>query len=245
MQTIKPLTRKNRAALVAFMDRADHPEGTLSYGELEGFLFTVAAGPRLVPPSEWLPRIFAEHEPPFRSSRAAEAIMGSILALFNASALGASEGNARLPADCAFREDLMANLEPDAPVAQWCRGFRLGHLWQGDDWNELLPGELQDDLARILMTLAFFSSRSVAEAFFEVAAREGVSFEALAEKFRAAFPDALAHYALMGNVLFKAEMGLTPERGRPSVATPHPGRNDPCPCGSGRKHKKCCGRQVH
>lgn len=20
-----------------------------------------------------------------------------------------------------------------------------------------------------------------------------------------------------------------------------PGRNDPCPCGSGRKHKKCCG----
>lgn len=21
-----------------------------------------------------------------------------------------------------------------------------------------------------------------------------------------------------------------------------PGRNDPCPCGSGRKYKKCCGR---
>ncbi|HEY3998293.1 MAG TPA: SEC-C metal-binding domain-containing protein [Candidatus Xenobia bacterium] len=20
------------------------------------------------------------------------------------------------------------------------------------------------------------------------------------------------------------------------------GRNDPCPCGSGRKHKKCCGQ---
>jgi len=24
-------------------------------------------------------------------------------------------------------------------------------------------------------------------------------------------------------------------------ATPKVGRNDPCPCGSGRKHKKCCG----
>ncbi|MGJ5819572.1 SEC-C metal-binding domain-containing protein [Paludibaculum fermentans] len=22
---------------------------------------------------------------------------------------------------------------------------------------------------------------------------------------------------------------------------PKVGRNDPCPCGSGRKHKKCCG----
>ena len=24
---------------------------------------------------------------------------------------------------------------------------------------------------------------------------------------------------------------------------PHPGRNDPCPCGSGRKTKRCCGQQ--
>ena len=23
-------------------------------------------------------------------------------------------------------------------------------------------------------------------------------------------------------------------------ATPKIGRNDPCPCGSGKKHKKCC-----
>jgi hypothetical protein len=22
------------------------------------------------------------------------------------------------------------------------------------------------------------------------------------------------------------------------------GRNDPCPCGSGKKHKKCCGRSA-
>ncbi len=28
----------------------------------------------------------------------------------------------------------------------------------------------------------------------------------------------------------------------PYVAPPKPGRNDPCPCGSGKKFKKCCGR---
>ena len=28
----------------------------------------------------------------------------------------------------------------------------------------------------------------------------------------------------------------------PAAAAPPPGRNDPCPCGSGRKYKKCCGR---
>ena len=26
------------------------------------------------------------------------------------------------------------------------------------------------------------------------------------------------------------------------VAQKKPGRNDPCPCGSGKKYKKCCGR---
>ena len=28
----------------------------------------------------------------------------------------------------------------------------------------------------------------------------------------------------------------------PATATKTPGRNEPCPCGSGRKYKKCCGR---
>ncbi|GAF75123.1 unnamed protein product, partial [marine sediment metagenome] len=28
-------------------------------------------------------------------------------------------------------------------------------------------------------------------------------------------------------------------RGQPKV-----GRNDPCPCGSGKKFKKCCGRNL-
>jgi|BioPla2DNA2_1021312.scaffolds.fasta_scaffold13640_2 hypothetical protein len=38
---------------------------------------------------------------------------------------------------------------------------------------------------------------------------------------------------------FDAEL---PERGQPKTRTePKIGRNDPCPCGSGKKHKKCCG----
>ncbi len=31
------------------------------------------------------------------------------------------------------------------------------------------------------------------------------------------------------------------EAQKPYVAKPHPGRNDPCSCGSGKKYKKCCG----
>jgi uncharacterized protein YecA (UPF0149 family) len=27
----------------------------------------------------------------------------------------------------------------------------------------------------------------------------------------------------------------------PYIAPPKTGRNEPCPCGSGKKYKKCCG----
>ena len=30
----------------------------------------------------------------------------------------------------------------------------------------------------------------------------------------------------------------------PARAAPTTGRNDPCPCGSGRKYKKCCGMNA-
>ncbi|GHS94410.1 hypothetical protein AGMMS50239_18080 [Bacteroidia bacterium] len=33
---------------------------------------------------------------------------------------------------------------------------------------------------------------------------------------------------------------ITSEAG-PFIAEPKSGRNDPCPCGSGKKYKKCCG----
>ena len=29
---------------------------------------------------------------------------------------------------------------------------------------------------------------------------------------------------------------------QPKKAKKEPGRNDPCPCGSGKKYKNCCGR---
>jgi preprotein translocase subunit SecA len=35
---------------------------------------------------------------------------------------------------------------------------------------------------------------------------------------------------------------LPPERPLPVKSEPKVGRNDPCPCGSGKKYKKCCGR---
>ena len=36
--------------------------------------------------------------------------------------------------------------------------------------------------------------------------------------------------------------GATTEKKKPRTVDKKPGPNDPCPCGSGKKYKKCCGR---
>lgn len=35
---------------------------------------------------------------------------------------------------------------------------------------------------------------------------------------------------------------MSQPKGTPTVNEPKIGRNDPCPCGSGKKYKKCCGK---
>ncbi|MGH7149692.1 MAG: SEC-C metal-binding domain-containing protein, partial [Planctomycetota bacterium] len=41
----------------------------------------------------------------------------------------------------------------------------------------------------------------------------------------------------------QATAATAPREAPPSARAPErgPGRNDPCPCGSGKKYKKCCG----
>jgi uncharacterized protein YecA (UPF0149 family) len=54
------------------------------------------------------------------------------------------------------------------------------------------------------------------------------------------FPDAMLVYAHMGRAIYQALL----ESGAPDLDPSERfkvGRNEPCPCGSGKKFKKCCG----
>ena len=50
------------SALQAFLEHPARPAGTLSYHELQGFLFTVVSATEWIPLSEWLPSIFGERD---------------------------------------------------------------------------------------------------------------------------------------------------------------------------------------
>ena len=230
------------STLRAFLEHPARPAGTLSYHELQGFLFTVVSAPELVRPSEWLPIIFAGEEAGFTSPDEAQGILGQIMALYNTINAAVLDPPTLLPADCPLRDDVLANF--DAPIAGWARGFLRGHQWLKELWEETLPEELQEELDATLTALSFFSSREMAESFHAEAARGEQSLEAMADAIHRVLPSAVAQYAYMGRSIATVLV-------EPDADTPVPtrdakvGRNDPCPCGSGKKYKKCCGVTVH
>ena len=229
-------TRSDIQALRAYLSGPKRPARAMSYHELQGFLFTIAAAPEMVMPSEFLPLVWGNQEPDFADAAEAQTIIGGVMALFNEISGGMSEDPAGLPDDCRFRDDLMANLEPDAPVSQWSRGFSTGHVWLKKSWDTHLPDEISDNFAMMMLTLSFFGSRRMVEKFQKVSMDGGPTLEKTVEDMRSLFSPALAGYAQIGREIHKALM-----KSNAPAAERRVGRNAPCPCGSGKKYKRCCG----
>ena len=68
-------------------------------------------------------------------------------------------------------------------------------------------------------------------------ARNGATIEDFTRDVRRKKEKELAHVRLAGAGDQRAEV-------KQVVRGHRVGRNDPCPCGSGKKHKKCCGRAA-
>ena len=237
---MKPVSHPG--TLRAFLEHPTRPAGTLSYHELQGFLFTVVSAPELIPPSDWLPIIFGDEEAGFASPDEAQEILGQIMVLYNTPTAAVLDPPTLLPVDCPLRDDVLANFEDEAPIAHWSRGFLRGHQWLEELWEETVPEELDDELGSVLMTLSFFSSREIAEAFHSESGGEQ-SFEAMATAIHSVLPMAVAQYAHMGRSI--AEVLAEHDANTESTHNAKVGRNEPCPCGSGKKFKKCCGASVH
>ena len=232
------------SALQAFLADPARPPDTLGYHELQGFLFAVASAPERIPPSDWLPIVFSDQEVDYASRDEAQEILGQIMVLYNTVNAAVRNASTLLPADCQLRDDVLANFEDAAPMAQWSRGFLRGHQWLEELWKEYLPEELAEELDATLLTLAFFSSREMAEAFLAENPAEEQSLETAAATIHGVLPRAVAQYAFLGRSITAVLMEHDTETPEPTRTT-KVGRNAPCPCGSGKKYKRCCGPTVH
>lgn len=232
-----------------FLGHASRPAETFTFHELQGFLFAIASSPETIPPAEWLPMLGNDESLNFADEAEGEKMLGLVMHLYNETNQNVLERRNAMPRDCAFHDDLWPNFDDDASISQWSRGFAAGHDWLSEVWEEHLFGELDDECSATLMVLSFFSSKQLAQAYFEEFAprKKGdteTTFEEFADAVRDLFPDSLASYANLGRSIFEAVAERNARRQEPARSS-KVGRNAPCPCDSGRKYKKCCGRRLH
>lgn len=203
------------------------PEGTdpLWIDSLQGFLAAVASGPSPVDRSRWMPVAIGagdEWEPqPAQQELIAlvDRLYGDIL-----SELGVGEGLPLLvyPDDEGGEQ---FDFEP------WAAGYLEGVALSEVDWYEAGEEEVVESLLTPMVALS--GGLDDDEELDAMLQEEGTTREQFLQRCAEELPLVVQNAF---DYWFEKRKPGTVRREGPKV-----GRNDPCPCGSGRKFKACCG----
>ena len=118
------------------------------------------------------------------------------------------------------------------PGREWARGFMRGVELARSGWNEFFGDNEEDQLITIPLVAGEIDPEWPREAITEDKGTELIQWMAvgLARSYR---------YFARQRLEDARHVGTHHDPLR--RATPKVGRNEPCPCGSGKKFKRCCG----
>ena len=203
----------------------DPKEATVRLSRLDGFLTAVAAGPELPDPEDWIEAAFAyvEGDGPV-SEIDCEALAMLIVGRF----AEIEAGLIAFPPQCAPLLPPSTDASPDPQ--EWCLGFLEGTRLAGEGWMPLFEVE---DMAILIVPIAAAAATEADAPQFEMSLD---SFRDLRRDAMRYIPDCVVHMSE-----FWRDFEETPPAEPIRRAEPKIGRNEPCPCGSGKKYKRCCG----
>jgi uncharacterized protein len=197
--------------------------------QLDGFFAALIAGPETVMPSEYKREVFGGEMSDaceFSSLEEANEILGLMMRHWNTIA-------GTLFKDEVYVPLLLEDEDGVAHGNDWAQGFMRGMHMRHDGWAELVNDEEHGGWLIPMMML-----------YHEHDEDPKMRPEPITPEKR---EDILAHMAagLLGAYRhFRAHRETyvgTDSAPEPRRTTSKVGRNDPCPCGSGKKYKKCCG----
>lgn len=205
------------------MSDACHEEA-MDIAMLDGFLTGLAVGPNTLPPSRWMPLIWGG-EMTWESEAQAKRMMSLVFRHAN-DILFTLRG---YPDDF---EPLLYEREHEGRkipiIDEWCSGFVRAMALDEEAWRPLMDSEEGEEM---LFPIMLYGTEAGWEQL-----RDDPALENRHEEFAAALGDSVI--AVMDWWLPTRKATSTLRREEPKV-----GRNDPCPCGSGKKFKQCCGGQ--
>lgn len=201
-------------------DTADLDEGIFCLSELDGLLTAVVSGPVMLQPSQWLPQVWGDFEPEFDSAEEFEQVMSLMIRHMNNIVSLLMEQ----PQDF---EPMFLQSELDGEVClivdEWCEGYMRGVMLAAEQW------QLQNiDMTILIAPIIAFQGDQASATHHEFNAEEIRNLQqAITPNVREIHAYWLAQRADQAPTAFRH-------------SEEKPGRNDPCPCGSGKKYKKCC-----
>jgi uncharacterized protein len=210
-----------------FLESLESPDALTLEG-MDGLFSALVAGPQTVLPSEYLPVIWGGELPDenaFPSIEAANATLSLIMRHWNSIISEFEADGIHLP--------VVLEVETgEVPGREWARGFMLGVDFDRSGWNELFHGDDEGQLIVIPIVAGEVDPQWPHEPVTAEKSIELIGWMAagLARSYRHFAPQRREHVRSAGR---PAE---SPRRAAPKV-----GRNEPCPCGSGKKFKRCCG----
>jgi len=123
----------------------------------------------------------------------------------------------------------------------WAEGFLQAIMLRADAWKRLFKSKRDGQLLFPILALCGDEN---GDSLLELTSEQEDQVMEEAAEFIAACVIAIAAYWREKGprqISMPLTAGLPPWSDRASTKV---GRNDPCPCGSGKKFKKCCGKAV-
>lgn len=203
-------------------------EDTMLLEELDGFIAGLLACPELIMPSDWLPVVWHEdskdQQAVFENFDHANRVLGLVMEHYNSVARALMQRPDRYSP--LFSVDTRNG---DILWELWIEGFEKAVALRPAAWKKLLDANPDTAAAMSGMLLLADIARGDKEMDDH-------------DPILAAVPEKIADWVVVLNEWRLANTQPVHEDPR-SVTVPRKkvGRNDPCPCGSGKKYKKCCG----
>jgi uncharacterized protein len=217
------LTESDFDRLERYLTAPERIDSTLPVDSAQGLFAAVACAPAPIPEERWMQAILGA-APRFDTPEESEEIAGLLQRFQEETARQLNEGE-------GF-DFILYGPEGAEDLATWCDGFLAGVDLSDPPWADAADA---DDLHDILFPFLALTGQARAMALEE--GEEWMSEEEEVEML-VEIREGLADH-LLDVRRFWFEKGIPPTVKR---ETPKIGRNDPCPCGSGRKYKACCGR---
>ena len=86
--TVPPFTDTQTTLLSCSLSSPLRPKDSLTYPQLVGFLFCLANGPELIPPSEWISLVFNDQEAGYETQDEANPVLQVMMALLDRNGTG-------------------------------------------------------------------------------------------------------------------------------------------------------------